>query len=48
MKGCRPLTEEEVMLVQQSFGGAYADRDKALCLLGVKSGFASVNCHHCG
>jgi integrase len=39
MKGCRPLTDEEVMLVQQSFGGVYAARDKALFLLGVKSGF---------
>jgi integrase len=39
MKGCRPLTEEEVTLVQQSFGGVYAERDKALFLLGVKSGF---------
>jgi integrase len=39
MKGCRPLTETEVALVQASFGGTYADRDKALFLLGVKSGF---------
>jgi integrase len=39
MKGCRPLTEAEVALVQASFGGTYADRDKALFLLGVKSGF---------
>jgi integrase len=39
MKGCRPLTDEEVVLVQQSFGGVYAARDKALFLLGVKSGF---------
>jgi integrase len=37
MKGCRPLTEAEVL--QHSFGGVYADRDKALFLLGVKSGF---------
>jgi integrase len=39
MKGCRPLTEEEVTLVAQSFGGTYAARDRALFLLGVKSGF---------
>jgi integrase len=39
MKGCRPPTDEEVILLQQSFGGIYADRDKALSLLGVKSGF---------
>jgi integrase len=39
MKGCPPLTEAEVDLVQHSFGGVYAARDKALLLLGVKSGF---------
>jgi integrase len=39
MKGCRPLTEAEVEILQQSFGGVYAARDKALFLLGVKSGF---------
>ena len=39
MKGCRPLTEEEVVLMHQSFGGTYADRDTALFVLGVKSGF---------
>lgn len=39
MKGCRPLTEVEVRLVLQSFGGRYGLRDKALFLLGVKSGF---------
>jgi integrase len=38
MKGCRPLTEAEVDLLQQSFGGVYADGVKALFLLGVKSG----------
>jgi integrase len=39
LKGCRPLTEAEVALVRQSFGGRYARRDQALFLLGVKSGF---------
>jgi integrase len=39
MKGCRPLTEAEVDVLQRSFGGVYADWDKALFLLGVKSGF---------
>ena len=39
MKGCRPLSEEEVDLVAQSFGGKYAERDRALFMLGVKSGF---------
>ena len=39
MKGCRPLTEAEVALVRQSFGGRYGRRDHALFVLGVKSGF---------
>ena len=39
MKGCRPLTDEELMVVSQSFGGTYAARDKVLFLLGIKSGF---------
>jgi integrase len=39
MKGCRPLTDAEVDLVMKSFAGAYAVRDKALFLMGVKSGF---------
>ena len=39
MKGCRPLTEAEIKDVVRSFGGQYASRDKALFLLGVKSGF---------
>jgi hypothetical protein len=30
MKGCRPLTEAEVALVRQSFGGRYGRRDHAL------------------
>jgi integrase len=39
MKGCRPLTDNEVAQVASSFGGKYAARDKALFLLGLKSGF---------
>jgi integrase len=39
MKDCQPLAEEGVTLVQRSFGGAYAARDKALFLVGIKSGF---------
>jgi len=39
MKGCRPMSEDEVAVVAKSFGGAYAARDKALFLLGIKSGF---------
>jgi site-specific recombinase XerD len=39
MKGCRPLTTQEATLVSKSFSGAYATRDKALFVLGTKSGF---------
>ena len=39
MKGCRPLTDEEVDLVARSIDGVFAKRDRALFLLGVKSGF---------
>jgi integrase len=39
MKGCRPLGDDETFLVAKSFGGAYALRDRALFLLGIKSGF---------
>jgi integrase len=39
MKGCRPLSEAEVALVSRGFSGAHAARDKALFILGVKSGF---------
>ena len=39
MKGCRPLTDSEVGEILQSFGGHYARRDRALFLLGVKTGF---------
>ena len=39
MKGCRPLTDAEVAIVAQSFGGTYATRDRALFVLGIKTGF---------
>lgn len=39
MPGCRPLTDAEVLVVSQSFGGHYAARDKALFLLGTWTGF---------
>jgi integrase len=39
VKGCRPLSDAEVDLLQRSFGGTYGARDRALFLLGVKSGF---------
>ena len=39
MKGCRPLSEEEVNQILNSFSGKFAQRDKALFLMGVRSGF---------
>lgn len=39
MRGCRPLSDDEVADVMRSFWGEHARRDKALFLLGVKSGF---------
>ncbi len=39
MKGCRPLTEEEVRRVAASFSGRYAVRDRALFVLSCKVGF---------
>jgi integrase len=39
MKGWRPLTAEEVKRVSQSFGATYGKRNKALFVLGVRSGF---------
>lgn len=39
MKGCRPLDDGEVTVVAAAFEGRYALRDRALFLLGVKSGF---------
>jgi integrase len=39
MKGCRPLSDPEIALVSRSFGGTYAARDRALFLLGIKTGF---------
>jgi integrase len=39
MKGCRPLTEQEICLITDSFDRNYQFRDKALFLLGIKAGF---------
>jgi integrase len=39
MKGSRPLTVDEVKLIEKSFGGRFALRNKAMFLLGVKAGF---------
>jgi integrase len=39
MKGCRPLTDDEVKQVRRSFSGCYAQRNEALVVLGVACGF---------
>jgi site-specific recombinase XerD len=39
MKGMRPLTDEEITLVGKSFSGKFASRNKALFILGVRTGF---------
>lgn len=38
MKGCRPLNSDEEKSVLSSFEGSYAPRDKAIFVLGTKSG----------
>jgi integrase len=38
MKGCRPLKAGEIQAILSSFKGRYARRDRALVLLGIKSG----------
>lgn len=38
MKGCRPLTDEEIRAVEESFGGPYALRDRAVFAMGVYTG----------
>ena len=39
MKGCRPLNLDEEELITKSFAGTYATRDRAIFVLGTKSGF---------
>lgn len=39
MKGARPLNDNEIQKVLGALAGRYASRDRALFLLGVKSGF---------
>jgi integrase len=39
VKGCRALTDDEAKSVSHSFSGRYAARDKALFVLGLKTGF---------
>lgn len=39
MKGCRPLTNAEIESVAASFRGRYALRNRALFVLGIRTGF---------
>ena len=39
MKGARPLTDAEVSMIENSFSGTFANRDKAMFVLGVRTGF---------
>jgi integrase len=39
MKGCRPLTDDEVHIISRSSGGTFGKRNKALFIVGVRSGF---------
>lgn len=39
MKGCRPLSDDEIKAVLASFAGDAALRDRAMFLLGLRSGF---------
>ena len=40
MRGCRPLTDEEVHIISRSFGGTFAQRNKALFVVGHRTGFS--------
>jgi hypothetical protein len=39
MKGCRPLTDAEVKTISQSFSGVFAARNKALFVVGHRTGY---------
>jgi integrase len=39
MRGCRPLTDEEVHVMSRSFGGTFAQRNRALFIVGHRTGF---------
>ena len=39
MKGSRPFTDDEIVKVLSAFKGRFANRDRALFLLGIKTGF---------
>jgi integrase len=39
MKGCRPLTDNEIKRVAESFDGSFHSRDRAFFILGTRTGF---------
>ncbi len=39
MKGSRPLTDSEIAAVSASFSGRHAVRDRAMFILGIRTGF---------
>jgi integrase len=39
MRGCRPLTDEEVHIISRSFGGTFAQRNRALFVVGHRTGY---------
>jgi site-specific recombinase XerD len=39
MKGCRPLTDEEVTFMSRSFSGTFGKRNNALFVVGYHTGF---------
>jgi integrase len=39
LKGCRAPTADEVARVSKAFRGTYAERDRALFILGIKTEF---------
>jgi integrase len=39
MKGCRPLTEQEIIETSKAFSGPFAARDRALFMVGVMTGY---------
>ena len=39
LSGCRPLTDEEIEKVKECFEGRYVLRDKALFIVGLKTGY---------
>src|SRR5262245_32648482 len=39
MRGCRPLSDDEVKVIGKSFHGTFKERNKALFIVGIRTGF---------